>query len=104
MKYNKTKCKVLHFGQDNQKYVYRLREELLESSPTEKDFLVLVNEKLGVNQQRALASQKASSMLGCIKIEVASRKRKVIDTLSLPLGGSFWSIASKPGASSKRKT
>lgn len=74
----KAKCQVMHFSQDNPKYVYRLKEELLESSPTEKVFLVLVNEKLDVNQQYTLASQKANGMLCCIKTEVASRKREVI--------------------------
>uniref|UniRef100_A0A8B9CLT0 Reverse transcriptase domain-containing protein n=1 Tax=Anser brachyrhynchus TaxID=132585 RepID=A0A8B9CLT0_9AVES len=79
MKFNKSKCWVLHLGRGNPGYTYRLGDKTLESSPEERDLRVVVDSKLNRSQQRALAARRANRILGwCIKHGIASRSRGVI--------------------------
>ena len=80
MRFNKTKCRVLHLGQGNPRYLYKLEEDLLESSPVQKDLAVLVDEKLDMSQPR-----RPTVFWAALKKGVASREREVIVPLYLAL-------------------
>jgi len=46
----KSKCQILHLGGSNLGYTYRMGNEMLGSSPTERDLGVLVDSKLNMSQ------------------------------------------------------
>ena len=103
MRFNKTKCKVLHLSWGTPRYVYRLGEELFESSPAKKVFGVLGDEKLNRNQQCGLEAQKANCILGCIKREVVSRVREMIVPLCSALVRPHLEYCTKVGSPQLKK-
>ncbi|GAB0209988.1 hypothetical protein GRJ2_003464500 [Grus japonensis] len=77
-RYGVSKCQILHLGQSNAAHKYRLGEEWLERSPAERDLGVLVDSRLNMSQQCALAAKRANRILGCIKHSITSQSKEVI--------------------------
>jgi len=73
MRFNRGKCRVLHLGRNNPMHQYRLGADLLE-----RNLGVLVDDRLTMSQQCALAAKKANGILGCIKKSVVSRSTEVL--------------------------
>ena len=64
MSFNESKCKVLHFGNRNNKYNYSLNNIQLEESDKEKDIGVIISNSLKPTNHIDSTVRKANAMLG----------------------------------------
>jgi len=78
MIFNKAKCKMLHLGQGKLRYVYRIGEKPIESSPAEKEVRGLMDRMLNMSQEWVLAAWKARRILCYIRRGVVSKVREVV--------------------------
>jgi hypothetical protein len=77
MKFNVSKCKVMHMGRGNGKCDYVMAGTVLEKSREEKDLGVIVQDTVKQAAQCAKAAKTAQSVLGQITRAFRYRDRKV---------------------------
>ena len=78
MRFNKSKCSVLHLWRNNRMHQYRSGADQLEMCSAENDLDVLVNNRLAMSQQCAPVAKKANGIPGHVKKSGASILRGVI--------------------------
>jgi len=67
MKFNVTKCKVMHTGSSNSNYLYSMNGQILNEVAEHKDLGITISSDLKVDNHCQHACSKANRMLGLIK-------------------------------------
>ena len=67
LKFNPTKCHVLHIGKNNNKYVYTINDEPVTPVEEEKDLGCMMHKSLKIEANVNYCIKKANKMLGLIK-------------------------------------
>ena len=76
MLFNTSKCHVLHLGNKNKKFEYRMGGRVLEKVVSEKDVGVLIHESLKPSMQVTKAAEKANQVLGQLARAVTYRDKE----------------------------
>jgi len=66
------------YGEEQPHAPVQAGADLLGNSSAERDLGALVDDRLTMSQQCALAAKRANGVLGCIRRSVASRSREVL--------------------------
>lgn len=86
LKFNTSKCSVMHLGHNNPKQVYNMRDnsgvyQHLEPTAIEKDLGVHVDDKLSFHQHVNTSVNKANRVLGIIKRTFTNRSKTIVKRL-----------------------
>ena len=76
MKFNISKCKIIHVGRNNPNYTYHMDGEKLASDTDEKDIRVIINNNLKPTLQCQKAANTAMAVLNQI-LRAFSYREKV---------------------------
>jgi len=78
MKFNVSKCKVMHTGPGNTNCSYFMNGQLLNSVTEHKDLAVIISSNIKVADHCHYACNKANKMLGMIKRTIKHRNTTVV--------------------------
>ena len=81
MKFNPSKCKVMHIGRNNIKYDYKLFGKKITKVDCEKDLGVIFSNDLKTSKQCISVSEKANKILGLIARSFDFKSPAVINKL-----------------------
>ena len=79
--FNATKCKVMHFGYHNPQFNYMLNDHTLETTYSEKDLGIYIDNCLKFHVHTAAVTKKANQILGIIKKSYTTRDATTIPIL-----------------------
>src|SRR6266496_3704942 len=78
MLFNVDKCTVIHMGYHNKEYDYKLGNNVIRSSTTERDLGVVIDRTGKSTEQCILAAKKANIVLGMIKRNINFKSKDVV--------------------------
>ena len=78
MRFNVSKCKVMHAGAKKPNFEYNLMGSELAVTKQERDLGVVVDSSMKMSTQCAATAKKANSMLGIIRKEIENKMASII--------------------------
>ena len=97
MSFNADKCNVIHFGSNNTNYPYKMFDQLLNKSSSEKDLGIVINDRLKSDSRIDIIVKRANKLLGLICRSFEYKSVNITMTLfnsivrpHLEYGSQFW--------------
>jgi len=78
---NINKCKVMHVGQKNPRFLFTMRSNELQTVEVDKDLGVIISSDLKCSQQCRYAYTKASRVMGMIRRTISYKEPKIMLSL-----------------------
>ena len=78
MRFNVDKCKVIHFGRNNQQFDYKLDRKTFQTVQEEKDLRIIISQDLKPSLQCSQAYSKSNRMLGVINRCIVYKTKDIL--------------------------